>query len=647
MQLPSLVEIEINSGCNLSCSYCPNSNSSRVEKGEMELELFEKIISQLAHYNYRGQIAFEFYNEPLLAKKFNTFVTLLKKQLPLTTLVIYSNGLKLDNFEVLENLYNLGVDKFIITKHEDVANLSIENDLNKIKKIYGDRFIFQTHNEIKKYNRAGTVELGNKVNVQDKPCGLPRSVLTISVKGNVLSCFEDFFQKYTFGNAYDKNVIEIWNSQNYEYFRVDLKNGNRSKYETCSKCDRVDGINNMPKNKHLIDDQELMAVKRVLESGKLFRYGGHESESDLCEKEFAAYFNIRHAHIVSSGTNALINALMTLGISYGDEVIIPAYTFFATAGSVLSVGAIPVVVDIEDDLCMSVETIKSRISDRTKAIIVVHMDGIQCKIDEIVKYTKELNIPVIEDVAQAMGASYKSKKLGTWGDFGCFSFNRDKTITAGEGGLVITNDPKLEKRLISTLDQAISFNPTYAENFQDMAPILGISTRISEITSAILRVQLTKIDSIINENRLRKNIILDEIEHSQVLKKVCRIIKSNDPEECGSVVHLNFQDPVAATTASKKLLSGGIVQSLITLRRAHCVWKWSHFLKEGMSFSDKRDPYKNTDKKYDYHKTNFMTAFNVLSSTIRLEIDLSRDLEQTKSMAKLLVTLLEDIHEKL
>lgn len=398
-------------------------------------------------------------------------------------------------------------------------------------------------------------------------------------------------------------------------------------------------------NKHLIDEEEIEAISRVLKSGKLFRYGQDlgASECDQFEKEFTSFLGSESSFVLNSGTNALVVALMALGISEGDEVIIPSYTFVATAGAVLQVGAIPVVANINDSLMIDISDIESKITDRTKAIIPVHMDGLQCEIDRIVELGKVKNIPIVEDVAQALGAQFKGRPLGSWGDIGCFSFNRDKVLTAGEGGLITTNKGDLTPRIQMCVDQAINFNPTYNEVLEGTEPILGISTRVSELTGAMLRVQLSKLEKILKENRDRKSIYIKTLKD---LPKDVSLIQAIDSEEAGTCLHLRFSDPLKASMMTKELMKLGLPFLPVTMRRAHCVWKWSKILGQGKSFSPKRDPYLNNDKNYNYSKINFIESINILSSILYLNIDITKSLEEVSEDAvKLLNCINRVCHE--
>ena len=193
--------------------------------------------------------------------------------------------------------------------------------------------------------------------------------------------------------------------------------------------------------------EEIEAVARVIESKRLFKTTGTETEN--FEKEMREYFHIDHAVAMTSGMAALVSALIGMGIGPGDEVIVPAYTYIATAFAVLATGAIPVVSEIDESLMMDASDVEKKISPRTKVILPVHMKGFPVDMDRIMALAEKHNLKVLEDTCQAVGGSYKGKRLGTIGDAGAFSFNYFKNITAGEGGAMLTNDKEIfEKGLI-------------------------------------------------------------------------------------------------------------------------------------------------------------------------------------------------------
>src|SRR3954467_3896153 len=191
-------------------------------------------------------------------------------------------------------------------------------------------------------------------------------------------------------------------------------------------------------------DEERKEVNDVLETGIMMRYGfdgprkgiwkAKELEEAVCET-----FGCKYAQLVSSGTAALTTALSVLGIGYGDEVILPSFTFVASFEAVLSVGAVPVLVDVDDTLTLSPAAVRNAITPKTRCVMPVHMCGSMADMDELLAICKEHNLLLLEDACQSIGASYKGKKLGTIGDAGTFSFDFVKTITCAEGGVVMTN----------------------------------------------------------------------------------------------------------------------------------------------------------------------------------------------------------------
>ena len=198
----------------------------------------------------------------------------------------------------------------------------------------------------------------------------------------------------------------------------------------------------------LFGKAEKKEVQDVLDSGILMRYGfdsmrqGHWKAKEL-EKEIESKFNVQYAQLVSSGTSAVSLALASAGIGAGDEVIMPCFTFVASFEAIIMLGAIPVIVDIDDTLTLDILSVQNAITPKTKAIMPVHMCGSMADLDPLIKICSAHNLILIEDACQAIGGSYNGKALGTLGDLGCFSFDFVKTVTCGEGGVVITNNNDL------------------------------------------------------------------------------------------------------------------------------------------------------------------------------------------------------------
>jgi len=250
----------------------------------------------------------------------------------------------------------------------------------------------------------------------------------------------------------------------------------------------------------------------VLDTGVLFRYGfddaraGHwktrSFEAELCRKLRAG-----HCHVCSSGTAALNIAMAACGIGAGDEVIVPTFTFIATIEGVLQAGAVPVFADIDETLCMDPESVKGRITDRTRAVVPVHMCGSMARIDEIVAVCAGAGLVLIEDTAQAIGATFHDRALGTFGDMGCYSFDPVKTITCGEGGAVVTDDRDLYHRAEQYADHG--HDHVGADRGAEGHPILGTNHRISELGAAVGLAQLRKLDGIIETQRRNKARLRD------------------------------------------------------------------------------------------------------------------------------------------
>ncbi len=259
-----------------------------------------------------------------------------------------------------------------------------------------------------------------------------------------------------------------------------------------------------------IGQSEIDAVTNVLRSGQLFRYrGGEGGEVDTCEAKLRQMFDSHHALVVTSGTGALIAGLVGLGIGPGDEVLVPAYTWLASAGAILSVGAIPVLVEIDETLTLDTAEFERMIGPQTKAVIPVHMGSRPSDMDAIMAIAQRHNLYVLEDACQAIGATYKGKALGAIGDAGTFSFNQFKAIACGEGGALLTNSRKIYERALYYHDMGCTFR-SHAGTLSE-EPFLGNTLRMNELLGAMLRVQLDRLDDIMQRLRERQGWILDVV----------------------------------------------------------------------------------------------------------------------------------------
>jgi len=297
-----------------------------------------------------------------------------------------------------------------------------------------------------------------------------------------------------------------------------------------------------------IGKEEKEAVARVIDSGELFKVnGGPLQETANCEKEMREIFGVEHALLMTSGKAALMSALIGMGIGPGDEVIVPAYTYMATAVSVVSVGAIPIVAEVDETLMLDPGDIENKISERTKAIIPVHMMGYPCNMDAIMKIAKKHNLLVLEDACQADGGSFNGKRLGTIGNAGALSFNYYKIISAGEGGALLTNDEKIfERGLIFHDSSAVAYFGDQMRNFTE-EPFCGFEFRTNEVTAAIMRVQLTRLDGILADLRKNKKLLIER------LSKHFRFIPLNDADgDCSTTLTVVFDSTEEAKAFVEK-----------------------------------------------------------------------------------------------
>jgi len=236
------------------------------------------------------------------------------------------------------------------------------------------------------------------------------------------------------------------------------------------------------------DEKERQALMEVLESRVWWRTPG--TRTLKFEQDFAAYQQARYGIAVTNGTAALEVAIAALGIGPGDEVILPDFTFIATAGAVLFTGALPVLVDCTPDTyCIDPELVESAVTERTKAIIAVHMGGHPANLDGLLQIARIHNLALVEDSSHAHGTEWKGRKIGAIGDIGTFSFQASKLMTAGEGGMVLTNREDLEIRARSVHDCGRMPGEWFYSHY-----IYGSNYRLSEWQGAVLSQQLTRLD---------------------------------------------------------------------------------------------------------------------------------------------------------
>jgi len=257
------------------------------------------------------------------------------------------------------------------------------------------------------------------------------------------------------------------------------------------------------------DEEERREVLDVLESRSPFRWDSFEGHKlpEKCinfEKEFARHQGTKYCVGVTSGTTALITALAGLGVAPGDEVILPAWTWYACYDAILFHGGLPVFAEIDESLDIDPTGIERHITPNTKVIMAVHLQGEPADIDAVLDIARRHNLKVLEDCAQCAGGSHKDRRVGSIGDVGIYSFQVSKTITAGEGGAVVTSDPLIFERAARFHDVGILRNPGHAEMLGQPPRLKQIASgqfRMNEFTGAVMRAQLRKLDRILEDQR--------------------------------------------------------------------------------------------------------------------------------------------------
>ena len=282
----------------------------------------------------------------------------------------------------------------------------------------------------------------------------------------------------------------------------------------------------MSPGNELINHKELTEIKKIFtkSDGVLFAHGFDKRRKNIFrvrkfENELSKKFNSKYVQCVSSGTAAIKVALKALGVKHGDEVITQSFNFIATIEAILDCGAKPIITGINDGLNMPVEELPKLITNKTKAVIVVHMLGYSAEMDKILKYCKKKKSPLIEDNCEAVGGSYKGKKLGTLSDIGIFSFDFGKTITTGEGGCILTNNKKNYLFFKRYHDHGHKLIKNIPRGIDD-ADMPGFNYRMTELQAAVGLSQIKKLDFIIRESKKRFLLIQKIIGEKVNLRKI-------------------------------------------------------------------------------------------------------------------------------
>ena len=328
----------------------------------------------------------------------------------------------------------------------------------------------------------------------------------------------------------------------------------------------------------LIGDEEFSEIKHLFDHSKiLFRHGFDDARNDIYkvkefEEAFAKKMEIPHALAVTSGTAALRVALAALNIKENDEVITQSFTFVATVEAIIESRAIPVITEIDKTLNMDPIDLKEKITDKTKAIIVVHMLGVPARLKELKKIADENGIPLIEDTAWGCGGYYQDTQLGTYGDIGTYSFDFAKTMTTGEGGMIVFKERNLYEKAAAWHDHGHENNPNLPR-WEDSRSSSGFNYRMNELQGAVGLAQLKKLEYVVSEQRNNANLISEKITGLPI---EMRNIPKGSYETADALVFFTESNEIAKRCRSSLLEAGLGTKILPEAITWHFAGTWTH-----------------------------------------------------------------------
>lgn len=386
----------------------------------------------------------------------------------------------------------------------------------------------------------------------------------------------------------------------------------------------------------IFGEEEKKEIDDVLSTGVLFRYEFGEQRKGVYkvkefEEKFASYCNSSYAQAVTSGSAALKVALVALGVGPGDEVITQGFTFVATWEAILEVGATPVFCEVDTTLNMDPADLKKKITANTKCIIPVHMLGAPARIEEIVTIAKAKNIPVLEDTAQAAGARINGKHLGSFGACGTFSFDSVKTMTTGEGGMVITDDEALWRTMSEYHDHGHDHVVNPGARGGEGRRFIGFNYRMMELQGAIGLAQLAKLDTIVKTQQKNKTVLKEAAAGIPGITFRTLIDEAGDSASFFAFI---LQDSEHCRRVNDSLKVSGFGAINFAENTWHFYPQWEHLL-EAKSPVSSGYPFNEPDgrKRFIFDRKALPQSCELLERTLVYPVSLKMDEEKLGAMA--------------
>lgn len=385
-----------------------------------------------------------------------------------------------------------------------------------------------------------------------------------------------------------------------------------------------------------IGQEEIDAVARTLMSRDFFKINGSGREVLHFEEEWKQTVSADYVLTMTSGFGALTSALIGMGVGPGDEVIVPGYTYIASALAVTAVGAIPVIAEVNGTMTLDPEDVEKKISSATKVIMPVHIQGFPSDMDALKEIADRHGLRILEDACQADGGMYKGRYLGAIGDAGAYSFNYYKVITAGEGGALATSDRTIYERALIYHDaSAVAF---FGDQLDGISQPLfgGTEFRVSDVTGAILREQLKRMPSLLADLRKNRNALAALVCGEGKAKQA----PSNDIDgDCGTTLALRFDTEEECRAYAEKCAAGGVGLTIPINTGKHVYTNWTQIMEKRGALHPAMDPFKmeaNRGLQMDYTMDMCPNTLDYLKRTAYVGINPDWDEADVQRIAEIM-----------